>query len=191
MTITLSFANKVCAWIAINSGRMRISQAGGRQPLSLGQKIYYLARFLPKTIRFVKNKVNVFRTALTASCDFYSKEKKPCNCVKIIRPAHKLFPCFHLPFKACTFGSSLVLHLLDTLDVLISNVRFQEDTYNGDDMNDMSTDFTSRGMTNPEGNYGTRPSLTYGASPNYHPSYDGYASKYPAQLPPELRRVCE
>ena len=51
-------------------------------------------------------------------------------------------------------------------------------------MNDMSTDFTSRGMTNPEGNYATRPSLTYGASPNYHPSYDGYASKYPSQLPP-------
>ena len=62
----------------------------------------------------------------------------------------------------------------------ISILLPQEDTYNGDDMNDMSTDFTSRGMSNADGNmtYGSNaPSLNYGASPNYHPSYDGYASK--------------
>ena len=73
---------------------------------------------------------------------------------------------------------------------------FQEDTYNGDDMNDMTGDYASRTMTNPDGsvNYSNTPSLTYGASPNYHPSYDGYASKYrptTAQLPPELRRICQ
>ena len=72
----------------------------------------------------------------------------------------------------------LVLRLITETPLRI--ICRQEDTYNEDDMNDVSIDFTPRKISGADGSMAyasNAPSLNYGASPNYHPTYDGYAGK--------------